>query len=331
MSRPPCTLTLHIGAPKTGSTYVQRLLYDNRQLLLREQGILYPEVSLRGFGHHDLAFLVGGGYPDWAIPQPRPLADLQAELQHAVSVHDGSIILSSENFYLFPDPPRLKQLLDGSGASAGRDVRILVYIRRQDDAHESWYNQTVKAQGENHTLDQCIGRHFELWDYHARLGHWAAAFGRAALRVRPYDAAWYSGGNLRSDFLLQAGIADQGLSKPPPEVNWSLNRDLLAFQRMLNFLPLKPVRKRCFHRQLMELSRQCAGQGVFDESPLLGDAERRAVLVRYAASNAALEAEYLGGRRAFSEPAPGSARTVAGTGLTPGKWLRILRWLMLAR
>lgn len=323
------TLTIHIGAPKTGSSYVQRLLYDNRQALLRDQGILYPEVSLRGFGHHDLAFLTGGGYPDWAIPQDRPLEALQADLHKAVSAHDGSIVLSSENFYLFPDPAQLKHLLLQTGASTGREIHILVYIRRQDDAHESWYNQTVKAQGAAHTIDECINRHFGLWDYHARLERWAAAFGAGSLRVRRFHPAAFSGGSLRGDFLQQAGIVEQGLTLPPEEVNWSLNRDLLAFQRLLNRLPLAQIRKRHFHRQLMALSRHAAGQGWFDESPLLTPAGRREIMARYETSNAAIAREFLGGEPAFpwgdDDAGPGSA---AGAGLTLRKLLIILHWLL---
>ncbi|HVX35469.1 MAG TPA: hypothetical protein VHC71_04540, partial [Hyphomicrobium sp.] len=53
---------IHIGAPKTGSTFLQRVFYDNRGEL-RTRGLLYPEANIRGFGHHDIAFLIAGGYP----------------------------------------------------------------------------------------------------------------------------------------------------------------------------------------------------------------------------------------------------------------------------
>lgn len=321
-------LTIHIGAPKTGSTWIQRFLFDNRVALLRDQGILYPDVNLRGYGHHDLAFLVGGGYPAWAIPQPRSLDELQADLARVVAGHGGDIILSSENFYLYPDPVRLRGILGATGAGSGRTVRILVYIRRQDDAHESWYNQTVKAQGETHTLEQCIERNAGLWDYQAQLARWSAAFGRESLCVRPYDPASYMGGDLRSDFLHHAGIRDSALVAPPEEVNWSLNRDLLAFQRMINCLPLTPVHKRRWHRQLMELSRQSAGSGRFDEAPLLPAPLRAEILRRYQVSNAAVAVEYLGGRGPFAAPASGTDRgELATTGLTLRKVMHIVWWL----
>jgi len=325
-------LTVHIGAPKTGSTYLQRLLYENREQLLREQGVLYPDVNLRGFGHHDLAFLIGGGYPDWAISQQKSLSTLAAELRTAVAGHCGDIILSSEDFYLFPQPEELRRLLHECGALDGREPRILVYIRRQDDAHESWYNQTVKAQGATHSLEESIEKDFRLWDYSAQLEQWAATFGRGAVCVRRFESAAFAGGTLRSDFLQHAGVVDTGLTPPPDEINVSLNRDLLEFQRSLNRLPLRTVQKRRFHRELMELSRHSAGQGIFDETPLLGSERRRAIMSSYRESNEQLSLTWFSGKPTFSDP-DGQPETpaTAGSGLTAGKLLRILTWLMLRR
>ncbi len=40
------TIYLHIGMPKTSSTYLQKILFDNREILL-ENGILYPVSGMR--------------------------------------------------------------------------------------------------------------------------------------------------------------------------------------------------------------------------------------------------------------------------------------------
>lgn len=102
---------LHIGAPKTGSTAIQRALFENQDKLLVHD-FLYPNVSLRGYGHHDLAFLLGGGYPDWASSQARTLEDLRGDLLAAIRRHPtGTVIISSENFYLYPKPKELRDLL----------------------------------------------------------------------------------------------------------------------------------------------------------------------------------------------------------------------------
>ncbi|NCC94764.1 MAG: hypothetical protein EOM10_16105, partial [Opitutae bacterium] len=140
------TLYLHIGAPKTGSTALQRGLADSRESLL-ESGILYPEAASRAGGHHDLAFLLHGRYPEWAIPQDAPLETLWAELEAEVGAHSGDVILSSENFYLYPAPEALARLMEASEPFRRFRVRVVVYVRPQEAAVESWYNQAVKAQG----------------------------------------------------------------------------------------------------------------------------------------------------------------------------------------
>ena len=102
------TCYLHIGAPKTGSTALQSFLFENRQRLA-DHGWVYPEVSLRGFGHHDLAFLISGGYPEWAIPQERSLDELTDDLIR-LAAENPKLVMSSENFYLFPNPEKVADI-----------------------------------------------------------------------------------------------------------------------------------------------------------------------------------------------------------------------------
>ena len=322
---------IHIGAPKTGSTFLQRVFYDNRDEL-RARGLLYPEANIRGFGHHDIAFLLSGGYPEWATAQDKPLSTLAADLATEVATHRGSLLLSSENFYLFPAPGALKDLLEKSGALSGRRPRIVVYIRRQDDAHESWYNQRVKAQGETAPIESSLESFHDLWDYQRQLALWAQVFGDDALIVKRYPPA--SGdAPLLDDIVDTLGLADFAPQLPQKSVNVRENRDILSFQRELNRLPLSPQEKRRFHRELMTLSERAKGRGMFDERPLLGKPERQAIMARYAAGNAAVANRYFGGEPLF--PArPERARETAcsapppETGLTDKKMVYILGWLL---
>ena len=135
---------LHIGVPKTGSTALEKFLLHNRDAL-KKHGWKYPDVSIRGSGHHDLAFLIGGDYPKWATPQDRPLEDIVGELLYKVAECDR-MILSSENFYLYPRPAKTEKILTQAGFPA-ENVKVIVYVRRQDEILMSWYNQAVKAQG----------------------------------------------------------------------------------------------------------------------------------------------------------------------------------------
>jgi hypothetical protein len=325
--RPSCYL--HIGAPKTGTTFLQKVLSDNREALLR-QGILYPAAGLRGLGHHDFAFLLAGGYPEWATSQPASLEALAGHLAEEVAKHAGPVILSSENFYLYPQPERLKALLHRTGIAQSHNITLIVYIRRQDLAHESWYNQTIKAQGYTHGFDACIDQFAPLWDYQARLRQWAAVFGQHNMVVRPYEQQQLDGHSLLQDFARITQIDTAALTVQQDQVNTGLNRDALEFQRLLNALPLPTPEKRQFHRQLIELSRQTAGSGLFDETPLLDARRSREIMARYDAGNLEVARTYLHQEQLFLEPlAHAFADASAAAALTVEKMAMITGWLML--
>lgn len=320
---------LHIGAPKTGSTAIQRLLCDNREALA-QQGVLYPEVSLRGFGHHDLAFLLAGGYPRWATPQPRPLSDLQQDLAAAVAaappdVH--TLILSSENFYLFPRPAELRDLLLSCGMAPGEDVDVVCYVRRQDEALLSWYNQTVKAQGNAASFSTTARRTRDLWDYEQRLRPWAETFGRSSVIVRDYGPFAEAAGDVRGDFLALLGLGGRELVAQDGRENQRINRDILRLQRLVNLLPLPVQTKRSRHKQLIALT--AAAEGVFNDDPFLSGAERAALVQSYARSNAAVARTYLG-RDTLFEPVDelccGDVQS-GSRGLTAAKAGLLLKWI----
>lgn len=325
---------IHIGAPKTGSTFLQQVFYENRHEL-RQFGLLYPEVSIRGYGHHDIAFLLSGGYPEWATSQSRTLDALAAELAAGAAGHTGSLLLSSENFYLFPEPRKLKQLLERTGALTRRSARIIVYLRRQDDAHESWYNQRVKAQGESGTIEESCECFHNLWDYERQLKLWSAAFGEDALVARRYDPSISKDWSLIEDMLRVLDIEGFIPHLSQHHINMRENRDILDFQRHVNRLPLSAQEKRRFHKELMTLSDRAKDQGLFDERPLLGASERQAIMDRYAAGNFAVSARYFSGEPLFSavsEPDQGggaSRTTPVETGLTVAKMAYIIGWLLV--
>ncbi len=322
------TCVVHIGAPKTGSTLIQRVLFENRETM-RAHGMLYPDVSLRGYGHHDLAFLVAGGYPDWATPQARTLSELALDLAAACAAHSGSVVLSSEDFYLCPNPEGLRALLHETGVLNGRSPRIVVYLRRQDDAHESWYNQTIKAQGATHTPEACIERYFELWDYHRNLQRWEEVFGRDAIVARSYEEEELVGGSLLEDFFCTVGIDGSSFVISRERVNTGLNRDLLEFQRAFNQLPLTVQEKRAFHHQLIELTATTAGRGFFDEGPSIDSRTAVALMARYAEGNRAVAERYFGRSRLFAERNREERIEPRGAALDAAKVGAILAWLLL--
>ncbi|WP_075641889.1 hypothetical protein [Rhizobium oryziradicis] len=319
---------IHIGAPKTGSTAIQRFLFENRAMLI-EHGILYPEVSIRGFGHHDLAFLLHGQYAKWATPQDRSLTDLRDILRGIVLPSAATtILLSSENFYVYPKPSALRSLLVEAGLHSSDEIVIVCYVRRQDDAHVSWYNQSVKAQGNTSSLNTTIIREHGLWDYATRLQPWADEFGINSILVRDYTPFSQRTADIRDDFLAILGADRDRFHLPAGRENERVNRDILAFQRWVNHLPLSAKKKRRYHKQLIELTAASEGAQFFDDTPLLSLAARETLLASYAASNAVLAKMYLKQETIFD---PLEEKDIAAgtalSGLTIRKIFRILAWI----
>jgi hypothetical protein len=320
---------LHIGAPKTGSTALQRFLASNREELLT-QGYLYPAAALRADGHHELAFLSGGGYPEWAVPQSEGLDSLIDRLREEIVQHDGPVILSSENFYLLCAPDRVAQLMRRLGFVPEENLQVLIYIRRQDEAHLSWYNQAVKAQGFAGTIADSIADAWNLWDYAKRLKRWERAFGTGAISVRVYQESALHGGEIRRDICHVLGLKPERLAFSQHRANTKLNRSALEFQRQLNTHRVSTQHKRRFHRELMALCARSAGTGLFDESEVLDVPQRIALLERYARGNAQVARRYLNRDRLFdvSMPSP-HPRDGGPSTLTAVEEAGIMDWLRL--
>src|SRR6185312_6903379 len=257
-----------------------------------------------------------------------------ADLKTSIVGHDGSILLSSEIFYLFPAPAVLKTLLEKTGALSGRRPRIIIYIRPQDEAHESWYNQRVKAQGETGPIEDSIKTFDSLWNYEHQLSLWTDVFGADALVVKRYGRSARQESSLIDDILTIVGLGDFIPRLPRQSVNVRENRDILSFQRELNRLPLSAQEKRRFHRELMVLSERAKGRGIFDERPLLDKSDREAIMARYASGNAAVARQYFAGEPLFPDmwkpDRGGQNSSVPGVeaGLTDKKLVYILGWLV---
>jgi len=113
---------LHVGTPKTGTTYLQDVCFLNRELL-REHGILYPAER---FDAHflaalDLMRLPWGGLEEQAVGAWDRLA---AE----VRAFDGTAIVSHE-ILARATPAQTRRALASLGHGSGTEVHLVVSAR----------------------------------------------------------------------------------------------------------------------------------------------------------------------------------------------------------
>ena len=286
----------------------------------------YPSAIVRGYGHHDLAYLVSGSYPDWASPQEKSFDTLLEILSNEIEIQTNTII-SSEVFYLYAIPQDVLRMLEYLGFKRN-NIKIILYIRRQDDAHISWYNQRVKAHGYSGTIEDSIQDCHDLWDYQKKINLWQSAFLKENIQIRIYQKDSLKKSDVRNDFLELLGLPDSNFRWSPIKINTRLIRDILEFQRLINKLPISVVEKRRFHKQLMELSNSTVNTELFEDSELLDVDHRKELLKRYANANKSIARAYFNRDQLFDERMPESlGKELDDTHLNIEKLTYILGWL----
>lgn len=232
------TVYLHIGAPKTATSTLQSMLSGNFQQLLK-QGVLYPKLLRHGDAHHTLVADLIQAYQGHTMADlwygDRTRGEAWQDLQREIEQYPGidKIILSSELF--FGQTQRLEDMLaDIRSRLSEHEVKVVVYLRRQDQLYSSFFNQDVKgARQWSHNAYQFFETHqIFKHDYAQLLGIWSDAVGRENMVIRPYESAQWVGGNIIEDFCAVTGVEPLGRVQTTP--NESLGPTQLYVKRCLN-------------------------------------------------------------------------------------------------
>lgn len=237
------TVYLHIGSPKTATSSLQAVLAKHKRKLAA-RGVLYPSECRHGNAHHILvADLIQkyqfGHLPDFwygDFPRGEAWSRLQAELDAKAGKFD-KVVLSSELF--FGQAVGLEAMLgDIRQTLAGYTVKIVVYLRRQDQLYASFYNQDVKG------ARQWARSAYEFYETHQIFRRsyfrvmqlWSKVFGLENVIIRPYERGQWVGGDIVQDFCATIGIP--ALGSAPYESNLGLGVNQLYIKRCFNRVDL---------------------------------------------------------------------------------------------
>ena len=323
-------IVLHIGYGKTGTTAIQRALAYNRDLLA-ENGIHYPEWRdfVQRDNHNGIAKCMT--YLDHAH-------FLDPFFEKLGKVTADTLILSGETLAIYPERGTLARpqssMIDGSvfhrdyradpdwvlkkrdliGQLKGRlpdadEVRVVVFLRRQDRWIESIYNEDVKG-GYTHLPFAEFGQYYKnCLHYDQQIELWADAFGARNIDVRVYEKQqlgagvvqqFFEAGHLAGKMESPAAMASALQSPENRTPNPRLTDDALAYRRKLNgriaWLPeFLWGRANSWARQRAEARSAQAGKGeLFTKQGIMDDAQRRQFLAGFADGNAAIARDYLG-------------------------------------
>lgn len=155
-------LILHVGMPKTGSSYIQGILNKNKGLIEESLGIR----ALTGISPHVVACHLISDINLLTRPDILSLREkYNLELENTINEYAKKselVVISSEYFYLC-EPEVVKKFF----ADYFKNFEIVLVVRRQDKLLSSGYNQDVKALGRtsNLTWDVENGKKLDYWNY----------------------------------------------------------------------------------------------------------------------------------------------------------------------
>lgn len=298
------TVFLHIGLPKTGTTALQSFLRANEAALARS-GICFPDLGFRYpniLANRNAHFLIASydTAPHTASFTPQEEYYTALDQLAALSEEYGKILLSDELIWRICNRhsdflPTVKQDL----ASRGMELKVIVYLRRQDEFVQSRYRQRIKT-GETFSfyefLDTLRQNKYPL-DFYDSLNKISDAIGRDNLIIRIYEKCQYEGfgHTLCSDFLtiFDLSVSD-GFTESERTMNRSLSGTYLEIRRRLNTLPQSIKDTPSLSQSIRETQELNLPSQTSQKQTLFEPGDQKAFLAHFAASNSRLASEYLG-------------------------------------
>ena len=243
-------LVLHIGTPKTGTTSLQRFLYQNRVRLSRNGYVLFDDVGGENNSHLPAYFSRNGLNPVWrarlgikdtrdkdayfkSIGFPQSLVNQFIE---ASSSHHTAVI-SSEHFSSSLSQPQVATLANWIRQYFSQ-IRVICYVRSQPDRITSGWSTHLGAGG-HHSLEKFIDNAISSrrLDYFALAGVWSSAFGPENVMFREYQGR--GGWDVRREFSAKFLTEATHLEFSPQRSNESYRNLEAQGIRVINrFIPL---------------------------------------------------------------------------------------------
>jgi len=268
---------------------------------------MYPDprktrIGLDDTSHGHLSMSLTGYWRDVGYQLSREEA--WGELRDLYFETDGHLLVSHENLstpQIIPHLPFIREMLDDL------NVKIVIYLRRQDVFVQSVYKERLKSD-EKREFQQAFeqGDYPRLLDFYSILDHWRQCVGENNVIVRLYERGQLRGGDVLEDFLKTIGVRKvRGLKALPGNENRTMNRNVLEISRALNSLDISGTEVLAFKWWLNDILSDDKGN-VFVDHNIISPTARLAILKDCQNGNAKIAREFLAREdgRLFYEPLP---------------------------
>lgn len=261
------TLYIHIGTSKTGTTTIQTYCGVNREQL-KSKGVLFPimpyhydRITENRNGH----FLYATIYENGVRNKEKEKQVLKQELDYIVDCFkDYDNVLLSEESIWWATATRRKGLwkyLQEHSQQNNYQVKIIVYLRRQDQFMMSRYNQILKTDTGGGTqrfyeyFKDMNGKYKCVMNYRQRLDYMAKFFPKENIVVKRFDRSYFYNGDLNADFLHILGVEiDDTFAELPKDENLGISVQSGELKRVLNRLGTMTFAE---NQKLLQMLNEC--------------------------------------------------------------------------
>lgn len=294
---------LHIGTVKTGTSSLQSFLLNNRAVL-EKKGYGLPEIDL-GLGAnflprngHFLIYKTGAKLDD---KYEKRLDKAFAIIKSEAEKYENLILTEEEVWHCCRDIPDFWENLERRFREINCRIKVVVYLRRQDELAESLWNQWVKSyRMETRSFARWIeDKEYEYYqmDYYTHLNRIAEIVGKENMIVRVYQKDVFMKKNdaLFEDFLRAVGLSlTREFGKRNVSRNHGLHGNFTEFRRMANQLPEYHNQDEFFRRAFMLASLYADQIDPPAKTGMFSYEERMSFLKQFEESNRKTALEYAG-------------------------------------
>lgn len=206
---------LHIGTEKTGTTAIQKAL-EKEKKLLRDSNTVYPSVFHRGNDPKIVCYAMENHSMDMRKRRYHLDNDaaiegfrdrLRRDMAEDLKESPETTIIVNEHLSRLREVgelERLKKFL----LEFFDEVKIILYLRRQDKLMKSMYSTVVKVGGVRSNVFPTWPEHkagdFTTFDYRRIVDLWCHVWGEDCITIRTFDRLL--NGDVVADFMSFADI-----------------------------------------------------------------------------------------------------------------------------
>lgn len=300
------TLYLHIGMSKTGTKSIQNFCWENNEILNR-YGYCYPDLSKlcpETIKVKNARFMIQQIKNDDKEALDKVVqAKYREGMDIVIKLFEtyDNVILSDEDIYqaTYSRRKSLWQELKDDGEIFGFTVKIIVYLRRQDEFMSSRWNQDIKDikpdKRRTITWEEYISEipKSRQMNYFQKLESMAEYFGRENVIARRFQRGAFYQNSIYADFMKLIGLEmtdEYQISKE--ERNLNLPGNTHEFKRIVNGISELSDDDLMFMRRILE---KCAAYSKAEyPCSMMSKEESKKIISQYKKSNRRVAKEYLG-------------------------------------